>query len=128
MARIVVSGYAIRYPIAGLMLSSLQFTIGLARLGHDVWFVEEAGWDGSCFDPLRGGMGNDPAHGIGELGSLLEEAEVDATRWAFRDLAGCVHAPSDVQLDELFAEADLYLDLGGVSRFEEARLARRRAF
>jgi hypothetical protein len=128
VARIVVSGYAIRYPVAGLMLSSLQFVIGLERLGHEVWFVEEAGWDGSCFDPRRGVMGDDPTYGISQLAALLDEAGANATRWAYRDLTGCVHGPSHASLEELFGEADLYLDLSGASSFEQAALARRRAF
>ena len=52
--RIIVLGYMVRHPLGGLAWHYLQYVLGLARLGHDVYFVEDSDdhqW--SCYDPTR---------------------------------------------------------------------------
>ena len=36
-------GYIVRGPLGGMSLSDLQYLLGLADLGHDVYFVEDSG-------------------------------------------------------------------------------------
>ena len=48
MARIVVGSYMVRYPLGGMMSYVLQYLLGFQRLGHDVYFVEKAGYHNSC--------------------------------------------------------------------------------
>ena len=38
--KIVVGGYVIGFPLGGQVWSMLHWVLGLARLGHDVIFVE----------------------------------------------------------------------------------------
>ena len=40
--RIVVLGYIIRGPFGGMAWHHLQYVLGLTRLGHDIYFFEEA--------------------------------------------------------------------------------------
>ena len=51
MARIVVAGYSIRHPLAGNLIAILHHLLGLHLLGHEVFYVEESGWERSCYDP-----------------------------------------------------------------------------
>jgi len=51
--RIIVLGYLVRGPLGGLVWNNLQFLIGLARLGHEVYFVEDSDEYPSCYDPLK---------------------------------------------------------------------------
>src|SRR3954464_12499272 len=106
-----------------MLLSSVQYAIGLARLGHDVWFVEEASWEAACFDPERDEMTDDPARGIEELVRVLEPHGL-GQRWAYRELGGRCHGLGQAALERLFEGADLYLDLSGSCHFPERRLAR----
>ena len=46
MARIVVGSYMFRYPLGGMMSWVLQYLVGFQRLGHEVYFVEKAGYAG----------------------------------------------------------------------------------
>ena len=39
--RIIVSGLAGLYPVGGMAWHYLQYVIGLARLGHDVYYHED---------------------------------------------------------------------------------------
>jgi hypothetical protein len=43
--RIVVMGYIVRGPVAGMAWHHLQYAMGLAALGHEVYFLEDSG----CF-------------------------------------------------------------------------------
>jgi hypothetical protein len=126
VARIVVAGYAVRFPLGGNLWAHLQYVLGLRRLGHEVTFVEEAGWADSCYDPATDLVSSDPSPGLGIVGALMQELGL-GDAWAFRDLDGRWHGIERLDLDELLAEADLFLDVGGASHFPEMRLARRTA-
>jgi len=45
MARIIVGGYMFRYPLGALLSSTLQYLIGLIKLGHDVFFIEKSKYE-----------------------------------------------------------------------------------
>src|ERR1044072_7549455 len=63
--RIIVLGYIIRCPLGGLAWHHLQYVLGLARLGHDVYFLEHSGdSDWSCYDPSTGLNGRDARYGL----------------------------------------------------------------
>ena len=40
--RVVVLGYIVRGPLGGLAWHHLQYVLGLARLGHEVLFLEDS--------------------------------------------------------------------------------------
>ncbi len=125
--RIIVSGYVVRYPLAGNVWAHLQYVIGLARLGNDVWFVEEAGWPESCYDPEQNRMTSDPAYGVRVLTGLLARHGL-AEKWAYRDTFGEWHGLPGAQVDEVIAGADLFLDVGGTGYLPQMRYAKRRAY
>ncbi len=62
--RIIVLGYIVRGPIGGMAWHHLQYVLGLHRLGHDVYFVEDSDDYASCYDPGRGVMDTDPSYGL----------------------------------------------------------------
>ena len=58
--RIVVTGQIAQYPLGGVTWFYLQYVLGLARLGHDVYYIEDSGqWpyspvtDGVVYDELQ---------------------------------------------------------------------------
>src|SRR5207247_1817856 len=85
--RIIVMGYIVRMPLGGLTWHYLQFAMGLARLGHDVYYLED-----SCFfeddeqswyyDPVARSMGVDPANGLQFAKDTFRRAGI-GDRWAF---------------------------------------------
>src|SRR5919198_332260 len=125
MAVIVISGYVVRYPLGGNVWAFLQYLAGFARLGHEVWFVEEAGWEDSCYDPERDAMTSDASYGLRALSALMGHLGL-ADRWAYRDWGGRWHGLPPATVEELIAGADLFLDLGGSCDFPQMRHARRR--
>ena len=112
MARIVISSCLFRYPMGGMMSWLLQYLIGLDRLGHEVWYVEQAARPNDCFDPTRDVMSDDCAYGMRTVGDLLARHGF-GERWQFVDLAGRRHGLAQERVEALFASADLFLDMGG---------------
>src|SRR5262249_27009766 len=62
--RIIALGYMVRGPLGGMSWSDLHYTMGLADLGHDVYFVEDSDDYPSCYDPVRDATGTDPNYGL----------------------------------------------------------------
>src|SRR6185295_4388005 len=83
--RIVVLGYVVRGPLGGIAWHYLQYVAGLARLGHDVFFLEDSDDYPSCYDPVRNVMDTDPAYGLAFAAHAFERLAL-GTRWAYYDM------------------------------------------
>jgi hypothetical protein len=113
--RVVVLSYVVRGPLGGMAWHHLQYVLGLARLGCDVFFAEDSDDYPSCYDPDRGYVDRDPAYGLrfaaeafGRLGLGQRWAYHDAhtARWLGPGTGGALGA---------FASADLLLNVSGVN-------------
>ena len=111
MARIILGSYMVRYPLGGMMSWVLQYLVGFRRLGHDVYFVEQAGYSNSCYDPLRGVMTDDCTQGTATVGALLARFGLGG-KWCFVDFSGRYHGLSRDQIEAAFNGADLFIDMG----------------
>jgi hypothetical protein len=112
MARIVLSSCLFRYPMGGMMSWLLQYLVGFARLGHEVWYVEKAARPNDWFDPTRDAMTDDCGYGARTVGDLLARHGY-AGRWQLVDLAGQRHGAARERIEAVFASADLFIDMGG---------------
>lgn len=110
MARIVVTGLAVRAPLGGYLSIVLNWVLGLQRLGHDVSFVEKPGWKKSCYDPTSGRMGDDCAHGVATLSTLLRRFGLGKA-WCFVDTQGRHYGMSETGVRDAFRQADVFVDL-----------------
>ena len=111
MAQIVLGSYMVRYPLGGMMSWVLQYIVGFQRLGHDIYFVEKAGYENSCYDPSRDVMSNDCSYGAAALNTLLGRFGL-ADRWCFVDAEGEYHGMSRQAIEDVFRTADLFADMG----------------
>src|SRR5947207_12191660 len=82
--RLIVLGYIIRGPLGGLAWHHLQYVLGLARLGHDVVFVEDSDDYPACYNPVTNRMGTDPAYGLRFAERAFEGTGL-ADCWAYYD-------------------------------------------
>lgn len=124
--RIVCAGYLVRYPFGGHTWHHLQYLVGLLRLGHEVFFVEEAGWPDSCVISAHRDTTSDPSHGLAYM-SRVFEAHGLAGHWAYVDLDGTVHGVDRDDVRQWCRQADLLLDLSGVTWLPELEGVRRAA-
>ena len=121
MAKIVVCGYMVRYPVAGMMLVYFHYLLGLHRLGHDILYLEESGWPKACYDPSSKTYGDDPTKGLRAVDDLLSrygvEVEVGYVNRNTRQAFGL----SWQEISQHLKDADLLINIGGVSWLPEFR-------
>src|SRR5262249_55037167 len=108
MARILVESFMVRYPLAGMISWTLQYLVGLDRLGHDVVLVERANHDYACFDPVSGTSGLDCDRGIAAVDDAFRRAALEQ-RWCFVDSHGTHFGKTARELTELFSTADIFI-------------------
>jgi hypothetical protein len=115
--RIVVTGLIAQHPhLGGMTWHYLQYAAGLARLGHDVYYVEDSGefpYDLERGDPARDWVADDCSHHVGYLAKVLARFGL-GERWAYR------HAPesrwhglSDERRRSVLGSADLLINVSG---------------
>ena len=113
--RIVVLGYVVRGPLGGLAWHHLQYVMGLARLGHDVYFIEDSDHYPSCYDPDRGVTDADPSYGLRFAASAFQRVGL-GERWAYHDShTACWRGPLGAGAAQICSSADLLLNVSAVN-------------
>jgi hypothetical protein len=109
--RIIVAGYIVRGPLGGLVWHHLQYVLGLRRLGHDVYFIEDSEDFASCYDPERDLMDTDPKYGLRFAADTFAAVGVGDC-WAYHDShTRNWHGPAAGRILDACAGADLLLNL-----------------
>jgi len=79
--RIIVLGYLIRGPLGGYASYHLQYLMGLARLGHDVYYLEDTGqWP---YNPVAGEVASISDFNVAYLADIMSRFGL-ANKWAYR--------------------------------------------
>ena len=113
--RIALLGYVVRCPLGGLAWHHLQYFVGLHRLGHDVFFLEDSQDFDSCYDPRTDAMGRDATYGLEFAARTFSDVGV-GDRWAYYDAhSQSWHGPSANRVPEICATSDLVLNLSAVN-------------
>lgn len=123
--KIVCSGHIVRHPLGGHSWHHLQYLVGFLRLGHSVTFFEDHGWPGSCYDPSRNEMTDDPSYGIRFLQDLLRPHGLE-NDWCYLAADGAGLGLSRVELAQRCRESDVYFNLSNVNWIPELEVCRRR--
>jgi hypothetical protein len=105
----------VRGPLGGLAWHYLQYVLGLAQLGHDVWFIEDADDGPSCYDPRSSTMTRDPAFGIEFAVKVFARLGL-ADRWAYYDShTRAWLGPAGRRARRICAEADVVLNVSAIN-------------
>ena len=127
--RLVVLGMMGRCPFGGQTWLYLNWLRGLARLGHEVWYVEDdATWP---YDPRVDTIVDDPSYAVAHIRGAMERIGLEG-RWAYRALYRgpneCygLEAPA---LRDLYRGCDALLNVCGATVLNEDHLrASRRVY
>jgi hypothetical protein len=113
--RILVLGYIVRGPLGGLAWHHLQYVMGLAELGHEVYFVEDSDDYPACYDPAKDAMTTDPSYGLRFAARTFERVGLGDC-WAYYD-AHTVRwfGPCADTIFDLCTGAEILLNLSGVN-------------
>jgi hypothetical protein len=125
--RIIVTGLVAAFPLGGMAWHYLQYVLGLARLGHDVYYFEDTG--DIPYNPVEGGRSWDCAYNVAYLARAMARFGL-ADRWAYGSAEqGPWFGLSDPQRAAVLNSADLLLNISGsLDRPEEYRKVRRLAY
>jgi hypothetical protein len=117
--RIVVMGFMGGMPIAGVIWQCIHYIVGLQRLGHDVYYIEDSAripYNAQTFD-----TNNDYTYAAQILAHLAHEFGFE-NRWAFcaRYLPEKPTAGLRLnKIQQLYLEADAILNICGTQEFNE---------
>ena len=109
--KIVVLGMASRHPVAGMVWLTMQYLIGLERLGYDAYYVEAHGATPKMFM----GVDDDGSAGAADFIDAMMRRFGLADRWALHALHsdGRYYGLSEPQVKSLYQSATLLLNLHG---------------
>jgi len=124
--RIVVMGFMGSMPIAGVIWQHVHYIVGLGRLGHDVYYIEDSAR--LPYNPETFEINNQFDYASKVLARLAREFRFK-NRWAFcaRYLRGRPTAGLSLKkVRQLYHEADAILNICGAQELNEDLLACRR--
>ena len=94
--RLVVLHLAGRYPLGGIGWQAAQYVLGLTRLGHDVYYVEDS--RAHPYDPRVKSVVEDSSYSVAFLADAMARFGL-AERWAYVDgVTGICHGLSRERL------------------------------
>ena len=117
--RIVVMGFMGSMPIAGVIWQHVHYVVGLQRLGHDVYYIEDSAR--LPYNPETFEVTTEFDYAARLLSRLSREFGFK-TRWAFcaRYLPGNPTAGLPLQkIRQLYREADAILNVCGTQEFND---------
>src|SRR5690242_5045901 len=120
MARpsILVAGYLVRFPVGGYAWQAAHYLLGFRALGYDVWFYEDNAHYSVAYDPLTDEFTSNYEHGIAAIENFLGRLGI-GDRWLFLDVdRGLEYGPAAKRRNQLFRNADLIVNLGGMNAFD----------
>jgi hypothetical protein len=112
--RIIVAGMVAQYPLGGIAWDYLQYVIGLARLGHDVFYHEDT-W---CwpYHPRDNRMTNDARYSAEFLRNFFQRYAPElAEHWHYLHLHDVSCGMSRHDFDAVARTADLFINISGAS-------------
>lgn len=108
----VVTGMIATYGVGGVVWDYGQYALGLERLGFDVYYLEDTGWQ--TYDPRKGEYGEDASYGADYLAKSLETLSPTlGARWRFRNMDGTTYGLSDEAFSDVLGRADVFLNVSG---------------
>ena len=125
--RIVVTGLVAQYPLGGVTWDYLQYPLGLARMGHDVYYLEDSGqWP---YSPVEGGLAKEPDFNVRYVADVMQRFGL-GERWAYRfPWQSQWFGLNKARREEVIASADLLINVSGtLDRPQDYRSARRMVY
>ncbi len=121
--KLVVMGFMGSIPIAGVIWQHIHYIVGLQRLGHDVYYVEDSAR--LPYNPETFEINDSFAYAVKLLARLAREFDFE-NHWAFcaRYLPGNPGAGLSLKkIQRLYREADAVLNVCGAQELNEDLLA-----
>jgi len=110
--RIIVTGLIAQYPLGGVAWDYLQYVLGLARLGHDVFYYEDT-WNWP-YHPLQKKFTEDGSYSAEYIKNFFQQYAPDLIdRWHYFHLHKTSFGMGREKFNEVARTADLFLNVSG---------------
>ena len=107
---IILAGIMGRHPYGGVAWCSLMYLLGLQRLGHSVWYLEDTA---ECnFDPVANTLSTDPRYALTFIQDCLAPYGF-GDRWCYIDYRDRYYGHRRDAWRGVCRAADLFLNLSG---------------
>ena len=117
--KIVVMGFTAGCPIAGVIWQHVHYIVGLQRLGHEVYYIEDSAR--LPYNPVTWTMDEDYSYAAEVLGKLATQFGFEG-RWGYCARFLPDHPCAGLQkkeILELYRDADAILNVCGSQEFNE---------
>ncbi|MCX6967447.1 MAG: hypothetical protein NTZ46_06625 [Verrucomicrobia bacterium] len=117
--KIVVMGFTAGCPIAGVIWQHVHYIVGLQRLGHEVYYIEDSAR--LPYNPVTWTMDEDYSYAAEVLGKLAAQFGFEG-RWGYCARFLPDHPCAGLQkkeILELYRDADAILNVCGSQEFNE---------
>jgi len=116
--RIIVTGLVGLYPVGGVAWDYLQYVMGFARMGHDVFYHEDT-WSWP-YHPVLKTFTAEPDYSTAYLDSFFKTYAPDlCSRWHYLHLHEKSHGMTGEAFDEVARTADIFLNVSGAGMIPE---------
>jgi hypothetical protein len=116
----VVLHLAGRYPLGGIGWQAIHYVLGLTRLGHDVYYVEDSG--AHPYDPRVKSVVGSAAYSVAFLAEVMGRFGL-ADRWSYVDaVTSAHHGLSRERISDVFRDADALFNVCGATQLTEEHL------
>lgn len=114
--RVVVCGYIGLFPAGGAVWDYIQYVLGFAAMGHDVWYIEDTGnWPAYMPD----GEETNGQYNVRYLADAMGAFGM-ADRWAYNDpVSECWFGLDEAKAREVMASADVFVSVSCSARQSE---------
>ena len=110
--RIIVGGLGGLYPVGGVAWDYLMYVVGLARLGHDVFYHEDT-WSWP-YHPIERQQTDHGDYSAGYIRNFFDHYAPDlAEHWHYRHLRQESFGMDRKAFDEVARSADIFLNVSG---------------
>jgi hypothetical protein len=117
---ILLQHVAGQIPLAGVAWQALHHVLGLRRLGHDVWYIEDSG--ARAYDPRRQGLAEDCTYSVAFLKHMMERFDL-GDRWAYWDgMTESWHGLPGARVKALYGSADALINLSGATHLRDEHM------
>jgi hypothetical protein len=118
--KIVLLHFAGQMPLAGIAWQTAHHIVGLAKLGWEVWYVEDTGTP--AYDPRIESVATDCAYNVAYLSRVMERFGL-GERWSYWcGLDDTWHGLSRDRVHRLYNEADALINLCGSHNLRDEHL------
>lgn len=109
--RIIVTGLIAQYPLGGVSWDYVQYVLGIAKLGHDVYYIEDTGqWP---YNPSEGGVAKGCEYNVRYLDKVMSKFNL-GNKWAYRfPWQSKWFGLSDKERKEAIRSADILINVSG---------------